>query len=183
MRAFERRLVHSPGHSTRVAARAEELVRLANPHEGQRLLDIGCGNGAAAIHLATAFDLVVTGIDVDSEQIEAATSDSRQAPNTCFMTANATALPFADDEFDLVFTSNATHHIPNWEQALEEMTRVVKPEGHLIYCDFVAPLGRRLPTRGVIIRMADEHGFHRVHHTKSPFHYTAVFRAPASRLR
>ena len=93
MRAFEKRLVNSPGHSTRVAAPpAEELVRLANPHEGQRLLDIGCGNGAAAIHLATAFDLVVTGIDVDSEQIEAATSDSRQAPNTCFMTANATVL-------------------------------------------------------------------------------------------
>jgi ubiquinone/menaquinone biosynthesis C-methylase UbiE len=178
MGAFEKRFVNSPRHSARVTRRAEQLVRTANPRPGQRLLDVGCGNGAAAIHLARALGLSVTGVDVDPEQIEAAIATDRHHSEARFLTANATALPLADGEYELVFTSKTTHHIPDWRLALEEMARVLKPEGHLIYSDFVAPLGHRLPTRRSISRIADEHGLHRVHHTSSPFHYAAVFRAP-----
>jgi ubiquinone/menaquinone biosynthesis C-methylase UbiE len=178
MRAFEKRFVNSPRHSSRVAARAERLVRIAHPRPGQRLLDVGCGNGAAAIHLASKFDLLVTGVDVDPEQIEAAIAASHQSPSTRFLTASATQLPFRDNEFDMVFTTMTTHHIPNWEQALQELIRVLRTGGHLIYADFVAPIGQRLPTRRAIGRIVEEHRLYRVSHTNCLFVYAAVLRAP-----
>ncbi len=179
MRAFEKRFVNNPRHSNRVATRAERLVRIAHPLPGQRLLDVGCGNGAAAIHLASKFDLLVTGIDVDPEQIEAAIAASHHRPGTRFLTASATELPFPNSEFDLVFTTMTTHHIPDWEQAFEELIRVLKTEGHLIYSDFVAPIGHRFPTRRSINRIVNKHGLYRANHTKSLFLYAAVLSAPS----
>jgi len=85
-------------------------------------------------------------------------------------------LPLPDGEFDLVYTNKTTHHIPDWPQALAQMARVLKPGGHLVYSDFVAPAGRRLPTRHGIDSAAAAHGLTRERHSGSPLHYTAVFR-------
>ena len=102
------------------------------------LLDVGCGNGDAAIELATTFALQVTGVDIDA---------SPDATEVRFVAADATQLPFADAEFDLVHTNKTTHHVRDWEAALDEMTRVLKPAGQLVYSDFVAPLGAGRPGR------------------------------------
>ncbi len=90
--------------------------------------------------------------------------------------ADATTLPFADDEFDLVYTNKTTHHIPEFQRALAEMARVLKPDGYLLYSDFVAPLGHRLPTRRALNRFADQHGLDAMRRSRSPFHFTGVFR-------
>ena len=138
MRRIEKRFVNSARHSARVAEHAEQLVRIADPQPGQQLLDFGCGNGTAPIHLVTTSGLEVTGVDIDPEQIQAAVAESANLATTRFLVADAIDLPFADGEFDLVYTNKATHHIREWQQALTEMTRVLKPGGHLLYTDFVA---------------------------------------------
>jgi ubiquinone/menaquinone biosynthesis C-methylase UbiE len=109
------------------------------------LLDVGCGNGDAAIELATTFALQVTGVDIDPAQISIAVDASPDATEVRFVAADATQLPFADAEFDLVHTNKTTHHVRDWEAALDEMTRVLKPAGQLVYSDFVAPLGAGRP--------------------------------------
>ncbi len=181
MGRFEKRFVNSARHSSRVAERAQQLVRTANPQPGQRLLDVGCGNGTAAVHLAEALRLAVTGVDIDTDQIAAAELQGDGLPAVRFLVADATTLPFADDEFDIVFTSKTTHHIPEWQRALAEMTRVLKPDGYLLYSDFVAPLGHRLPTRRALNRFADQHALEAVRRSKSPFHFTGVFRKRSQR--
>jgi ubiquinone/menaquinone biosynthesis C-methylase UbiE len=181
MSSIEKRFVNRPSHSTRVATRAERLVRTTNPQRGQQLLDVGCGNGAAAIRLAQTFGLSVTGVDIDPGQITAATSAAGPRSGVRFLAADATALPFPDGEFDLVYTNKTTHHIPHWEHALEEMVRVLKPGGHLIYSDFVAPLGRRLPTRSGINRIAEEHRLQAVLRQQPFCHDMSIFRAPTGR--
>ena len=143
MRRFEKRFVNSPRHSDRVARQAETRVGGLDPRPGGRLLDVGCGNGAAAIHLTRAFVLDVVGVDVDPDQIAAAQAAAAGLDGARFLAANAAQLPFADGEFDLVYTNKTTHHIPDWPQALAQMARVLKPGGHLVYSDFVAP--RRTP--------------------------------------
>lgn len=176
MRRIEKQFVNSARHSARVAERAERLVRIANPEAGQRLLDVGCGNGAAAIHLATTFGLEVTGVDIDPEQIDAAVEASTDLAAAHFLVADATHLPFAAGEFDLVHTSKATHHIREWQQALTEMARVLKPDGQLLYSDFVAPFGKRLPTRRGLDRFAIAQRLQLVRRSSAPLRYTAIYR-------
>jgi ubiquinone/menaquinone biosynthesis C-methylase UbiE len=174
MNRFEKLFVNSFKHSRRVAQHAHRLVGRANPEPGQQLLDVGCGNGAAAIGLVNTLGLVVTGIDVDAEQIQAAAAAGDGLAAVRFPAADATRLPFADGVFDLVYTSKTTHHIHDWQRALTEMTRVLKPDGYLLYSDFVAPLGHRLPTRRALKRFALQHQLETVRRSGSPFHYTSI---------
>lgn len=178
MGRFEKRFVNSPGHSSRVASRAQQFVQTIDPRPWERLLDVGCGNGAAAIHLATMLGLDVTGVDVDAEQIELATAAGDGLAAVRFLVADATRLPFDDGEFDLVYTNKTTHHIRDWQRALAEMARVLTPGGQLLYSDFVAPFGHRLPTRRVLSCFADHHGLESDQRRGSPLHYTGVFRKP-----
>jgi ubiquinone/menaquinone biosynthesis C-methylase UbiE len=181
MRRFEKRFVNSPGHSQQVAEQATtRLARLA-PKPGQRLLEVGCGNGAAAIQLASAFGLEVVGVDVDPEQVAAATETAAAAAGAGgvrFMVADAARLPFADGEFDLVYTNKTTHYVPDWQQAVAEMGRVLKPGGQLLYSDFVAPFGRRLPTRRGVNVAAAAAGLLPHAQSSAPLHYTALFAQP-----
>ena len=176
MGRFEKRFVNSASHSRRVAEHAVHLLQAANPQPGQRLLDVGCGNGAAPIHLAKTLGLAVTGVDVDVEQIEAAAATRKRQAGVRFVAADATSLPFADGEFDLVYTNKTTHHIRDWQRALAEMTRVLKPGGYLLYSDFVAPLGHRLPTSRALDRFADQHGLQSMQRSRRPFRHTGVLR-------
>jgi ubiquinone/menaquinone biosynthesis C-methylase UbiE len=94
---------------------------------------------SAAVEVARRYPLDVTGVDVDPEQIRRAEESSQGLENVRFLTADATCLPFPDSEFDIAATNKLTHHIPDWEGALAEMIRVVKPNGYLVYADFVVP--------------------------------------------
>jgi ubiquinone/menaquinone biosynthesis C-methylase UbiE len=134
MTAFEKYFVNRPGHTRAVVARARELLGRINHQAGWRYLDVGCGVGAAASEIAGAGNLDVTGIDLDPKQIEAARAGSAR-PNLHFRVMDATRLDFPDGEFDIVASSMATHHIPDWERALAEMVRVLRTGGYLIYSD------------------------------------------------
>jgi ubiquinone/menaquinone biosynthesis C-methylase UbiE len=178
MQTWEKRFVNGQRHSSRVARQAEDRLRPLHPRAGQRLLDVGCGNGAAAIHLATTLGLDVVGVDIDPDQISDATLAAANTPSVRFLVADATDLPFPDGQFDLVYTNKTTHHIPDWHQAITDMVRVLKPGGHLVYTDFVAPFGRRLPTRAGINRLAGDLALHHVQQRNSPFRYTIILRTP-----
>jgi ubiquinone/menaquinone biosynthesis C-methylase UbiE len=175
MRQLEKRFVNSPSHSMRVVTQAEERVRAIGPKPGQRLLDVGCGNGAAAIHLAQTIGLEAVGVDVDPKQIAAARSAAGDSTQVHLQVADATTLPFADGEFDLVYTNKTTHHIRDWEQAIAEMARVLKPGGHLLYADFAAPFGNRLPTRRGITTTTSTHQLDLRAQRSTLFHYSAHF--------
>jgi len=138
MTALEKHFVNRPARSTRLAQRAMGLLRHITPAAGWRYLDVGCGVGFAATAIAAATNLEVTGVDVDPKQIDAAQKGATR-PNLHFRVMDATRLDFRDGEFDIVATSMATHHIPNWERALAEMVRVLRTGGYLIYSDLVFP--------------------------------------------
>lgn len=190
MTKFEKLFVNSARRSQRVADYAEKMLRLVGFAPGQSYLDFGCGNGAAAAHLASKLGLKVTGIDVDPEQIETAREKSGQTANVRFLTADGTQLPFDDNEFDFVGTHMVTHHIPDWQNALRQMLRVLKPNGCLIYKDFalpkwLAPLGSKISkslgylTADDLNRFAEESRLAFVHLARSLNKYEAVWRKTA----
>ena len=139
MGRFEKLFVNRLGRGRRVAEHAEKMLRLVGFKPGQTYLDFGCGNGAAAVYLASKLGLDVTGIDVDPDQIEAAGTLSKETTRARFLTVDGTKLPFGDNEFDFVATHKVTHHIPDWHEALFQMLRVLRPNGYLLYTDFAFP--------------------------------------------
>jgi SAM-dependent methyltransferase len=139
MGKIEKMFVNSPSHSQQVSRHAEQLLQRIEFQAGQKYLDVGCGNGAAPIYLAQKYRLDVTGVDVDPDQIGLAQANSREIDHARFLTVDGTQLPFEAGEFDIVSTNKVTHHIPNWEEAVLEMIRVLKPGGYFVYADLVYP--------------------------------------------
>ena len=139
MSRFEKHFINASDHSRRVAQAAER--RLPVVPYGARLtyLDVGCGNGFTALHLAATYGFDVTGIDVDPEQIRLAREAAGSRADVRFQVADATRLPFDTATFDIVATNKTTHHIPAWQTAVAEMLRVLKPGGFFIYGDLVVP--------------------------------------------
>ena len=190
MTKFEKFFVNSPRRGRRVAEYAEKMLRSVGFAPGQSYLDFGCGNGAAAIHVASKLGLNVTGIDADPEQIEAARATRGQGMNVRFLTADGTKLPFGDNEFDFVATHMVTHHIPDWQNALQQMLRVLKPNSYLIYKDFALPkwvafLGKKISkslsylTPEDLDQFAQEKHLAVVHVALSLNKYEVVWRKPA----
>ena len=127
--------------------------------------------------------------DVDPDQIEAVGARSGETGKVRFLTVDGTKLPFDDNEFDFVATHMVTHHIPDWQNALQQMLRVLKPNGYLIYKDFalpkwVASLAKKIRglgflTAGDLNRFAQENHPTAVHFARSLNKYEAVWRKPA----
>ena len=120
MTRIEKRFVNELGHSRRVAEEAVRRLRLISVQSGWSYLDVGCGNGAAALHVADTFGVHVVGVDVDPQQIALARSAAGGRTDVLFMTADATSLPFEDGRFDIVATNKTTHHVPQWLSAIAE---------------------------------------------------------------
>ena len=94
------------------------------------VLELATGTGLMAIHIADAVRSIEA-TDFSPKMIEAA--KKKNVPeNVRFSVADATELPFEDNFFDAVIISNALHIMPHPEGVLENIKRVLKPNGILI---------------------------------------------------
>ena len=100
------RSMFGPQQVAMTRAATEGIIRLGQPKPGMQVLDLATGVGDPAITLANLVgsDGHVQAVDMVSEMLEAAAEEARQqgVTNISFKQANAEALPFPDQSFDLV---------------------------------------------------------------------------------
>ena len=110
-------------------------VRTIDPKPGERILDIAAGTGTSSAALSRSGAEVVA-LDFSAGMIAVG---RRKHPALEFVEADATALPFADNEFDVVTISFGLRNVGDAKAALTEMFRVLKPGGRLVICEFSTP--------------------------------------------
>jgi ubiquinone/menaquinone biosynthesis C-methylase UbiE len=105
---------------------------------GRDVLEIGAGSGSVAQRLLSdTAELAWTAIDIDPHMTQAAATRLRGFANASVKTADATAMPFPDDSFDSVVSCLMLHHIIDWERAVAEVARVLRPGGTFVGYDLV----------------------------------------------
>lgn len=105
---------------------------------GDDVLEIGSGGGEVTERLLRRLTGIrVTSTDLDPAMIEASSRRLRDRPGVTVLAADATALPFADASFDSVVSCLMLHHVIDWEAALREAARVLRPGGMLVGYDLV----------------------------------------------
>jgi ubiquinone/menaquinone biosynthesis C-methylase UbiE len=132
-----------------VHAKGESLARLVErvgPQRHWRVLDMATGAGHMALALAPHVALVVAS-DITSEMLAEAAklAAQRGLANVEPAHADAAALPFPDESFDLVTCRLAAHHFPDPAAFVAESWRVLKPGGNFALVDNISPDASILP--------------------------------------
>ena len=107
-----------------VAALGQPVLELLAPRPGERILDLGCGDGALTEVLAR--DARVTGVDASAEQVAAARARGLDAH-----VADGTRLRFVA-EFDAVFSNAALHWMRDPDAVIDGVWRALKPGGRFV---------------------------------------------------
>jgi glycogen(starch) synthase len=94
----------------------------------RRILDVGGGYGRMAGPLSQDHDVVLC--DISQEMLEEARG---RWPALELVQADARQLPFADSEFDAMLAIDLMAHLPNLEEGLRELARVVRPGGAVVF--------------------------------------------------
>ena len=107
----------------------ELLVEAADLRAGQRVLDVACGQGNAAIAAARRFG-EATGADYAPKLLEQGRARARaEGLQIDFREGDAEALPFPAETFDVVLSTVGVMFAPNHEKAASELVRVTRANG------------------------------------------------------
>jgi ubiquinone/menaquinone biosynthesis C-methylase UbiE len=115
----------SAGYHALIDDQAAEIVRRVGV--GREVLEVGCGTGLVLQRVAQ-FARAATGVDLSPGMLARARARGLEVRE-----GSATALPFPDASFDVVYSFKVLAHIPDIERCLAEMVRVARPGGHVVF--------------------------------------------------
>jgi ubiquinone/menaquinone biosynthesis C-methylase UbiE len=121
------------------------MDQLAEIGDGNTVLDVPCGGGVAFRALSSERDVRYVAIDIDERMLARARERAlrRGLSRVEFAAGDMLALPFDDGEADLVLSYSGLHMVSDPERAVRELTRCLKPGGHLVGTTFLAGGTRR----------------------------------------
>ena len=121
----------------------ELMVEYGGIDETSKVLDVGCGNGNAAVWLARNSGAHVTGVDLSGVRVANAVESLKDVPELAdrlaFEKASATDLPFPDGTFTHFWSQATIYHVPDKVKVLQEAYRVLQTGGMMIFDDLTKP--------------------------------------------
>jgi demethylmenaquinone methyltransferase/2-methoxy-6-polyprenyl-1,4-benzoquinol methylase len=112
----------------------DRLIALASITPDDRVLDLACGTGDILFRAAKTARLAV-GLDVTFRMLQLAAAKAKAR----LVTGDMQALPFPAAHFTVVTTGYGLRNVPDIEQAIDEIARVLAPGGRLLSLDFNRP--------------------------------------------
>lgn len=113
--------------------RARRIIEELNPRDGDRILDVGCGDGYY-LHLLSSLGLKLklTGVDFDPNALQSARRNLKGKRIHLVYADLMKKLPFPDNCFDKIVMSEVCEHLPDDVKGLKEVHRILKPGGKLL---------------------------------------------------
>jgi SAM-dependent methyltransferase len=118
---------------------SNEIPKLLELRRNSSVLELGCGSGRYALHLAEKVDCRLIGLDISAAGVRNASQlalarglASLAHFEQCDVSKN---LPFNDKTFDAVFSNDVLCHLPGRPEVLVEIFRVLKPGGRMLFSD------------------------------------------------
>jgi len=122
----------------------QRLIALAALTPDDRVLDLACGTGDILFRAAETARVAV-GLDVTFRMLQLAAAKAPQvrrsadSAKAALVTGDMLALPFPAASFTVVTTGYGLRNVPDIEQAIDEIARVLTPGGRLLSLDFNRP--------------------------------------------
>ena len=119
-------------------AQSAVLLSLAGPLDRRTVLDLGCGNGRLTARLAARRAVAVHATDISPGMVE---RTARDVPAAHCLVMQPGILPYANDQFDVIFASFVFQHILDdalFARTVAECCRVLAPGGILVEMDGLA---------------------------------------------
>jgi len=118
---------------------SNEIPHLLDLRPNSFALEVGCGSGGYALHLAETVGCCLVGLDVNEFGVRNANQLALVrglAAKARFEQCDASKrLPFDDNTFDAVFSNDVLCHLPGRAEVLSEMFRTLKPGGRMLFSD------------------------------------------------
>jgi len=112
-----------------------QLLHWAEISQATAILDAGCGIGGSSLYLCDRYQAQVTGITLSPTQAARATERAQLAglgDRAQFLVADVLHTPFADGQFDFIWSMESGEHYPDKGQFFQESYRLLKPGGRLL---------------------------------------------------
>ncbi|MDB9314481.1 class I SAM-dependent methyltransferase [Spirulina sp. CS-785/01] len=114
----------------------KRLLEFVELPDEAHVLDLGCGTARLFDRLLGQFpDVSGVGLDLSPGMLAKARTRHQNRPNLQFVEGNAEDLPFPENTFDGVFSTISFLHYPHPQQVLEEIGRVLTPQGRFYWVD------------------------------------------------
>jgi ubiquinone/menaquinone biosynthesis C-methylase UbiE len=118
---------------------ADFILELVDAKAETSFLEPGIGTGLNVIPFVRR-GYSVTGIDASQAMLEQLKQKLQKIPqNLNLIHGDASQLPFKDESFDVVLTVHMIHTVANWQVFLDEVERVLKPQGYYLNAQWITP--------------------------------------------
>lgn len=165
MTKFEKRFVNRKKKADRNIKKVQHAFQHIEIEKIHTVLELGCGIGFVSTYLAESYHFEVYGTDYDTDQVQIACELQPKIKHLHFQVEDAAKLSFRDSGFDLVLSQNVFHHVPGWEVAIREITRVLRPGGYLVWLDLVFPK----TVKKIFLPFVNNYGLYTVYDVETAF--------------